>query len=240
MMETDLLDIRNVDCMELMKEFPDNHFDLAVVDPPYGIGMDGRNSIKKRRKKTQKNGAVSYIKRSNFAVKDWDSAPPCENYFNKLRRVAHNQIIWGANHFISRIPYDSPSWIVWDKVNGTTNQSDCELAWTSHDKSVRKIEFMWGGMFQGSEKCGRVMEGNKKLNEKRIHPTQKPVQIYKWILANYADKGMKILDTHMGSGSSAIACHYAGMHLTACELDEDYFREACERIERETRQTAFL
>lgn len=121
-------------------------------------------------------------------------------------------------------------WIVWDKDNGTTKFSDSELAFSSFSRALRNFKYTWNGMIQG----------DMKNKESRIHPTQKPVKLYSWIFANYAEKGMKILDTHMGSGSIAIAAHYAGMHLTACELDEDYFKAACERIERETSQTTFF
>ena len=145
-------------------------------------------------------------------------------------RISKNQIIWGANHMMEKISLSSPSWIVWDKENGACDFADAELAYTSHNKACRIFKFRWAGMLQG----------DMKNKESRIHPTQKPVKLYDWIFANYAEKGMKILDTHMGSGSIAIAAHYAGMHLTACELDEDYFKAACERIHRETSQTTFF
>lgn len=226
-MKTDTLDLRNMDCMELMKEFPDNYFDLAVVDPPYGIGQNGARN----KTRTRRAAATDYK-----PVAGGDKKPPNEQYFIELFRVSKNQIIWGANHFISKFAADSPSWIVWDKHNSDNGFADCELAFTSHKKAVRKFDFMWSGMMQGCPEDGRVQQGNKKLNEKRIHPTQKPVALYNWIFKNYAKPGMKILDTHMGSGSIAIASHYAGMHLTASELDEHYFPTACERIENETSQ----
>lgn len=155
-----------------------------------------------------------------------DVSAPSAEYFSELRRVSRNQIVWGANHFIDRLPHPSPCWIVWDKLNGDNDFADCELAWTSFKSSVRKFEYRWAGMLQG----------NMAEKEIRIHATQKPVALYKWLLANYANAGDKILDTHLGSGSIAIACHYAGHHLTACELDADYYKAACERIDRETRQ----
>jgi len=228
------LDLRRADCMDLMKEFEDNHFDLAIVDPPYGIGIDGRGMPHKAAEVIQKNGSKLTVARNDYRGKKWDSDRPKGEYFSELERVSAHQIIWGANHFGNM--RSSPCWIVWDKVNKGTDQSDCALAWTNFSTAVRKFSFMWSGMHQGSSDNGARMEGNKKLNEKRIHPTQKPVQLYKWILTNYAEPGQRILDTHMGSGSIAIACHYFGAHLTACEIDEDYFRAACERIERETRQ----
>jgi site-specific DNA-methyltransferase (adenine-specific) len=238
--ETESLDLRLADCMDVMREFPDGHFDLAIVDPPYGIGMGGGLDIAPVGNVIQKNGKSLAVKTVRYAKKQWDTTPPPPEYFAELRRVSRNQIVWGANHFIDRLQVASPCWIVWDKVNVGTDQSDCELAWTSLKTAVRKFDFMWSGMCQGSMANGRVMEGNKAKNEKRIHPTQKPVALYKWLLANYAEPGQRILDTHMGSGSIAIACHYAGVHLTACEIDPDYFAAACERIDRETRQLDFL
>ena len=145
-------------------------------------------------------------------------------------RVSKNQVIWGANHFISKIPFDSSCWIVWDKDNGKTDFADCELAYTSFKTAVRKFKYKWQGMLQE----------NMKNKEVRIHPTQKPVALYKWLLRNYAKKGDKILDSHMGSGSIAIACHYMGFNLTACELDPDYYKAACERIDRETAQKSLF
>ena len=217
-MKTETLDIRNMDCMELMAEFPDNHFDLAVVDPPYGIGVDGGV------------GGGVLAKKSGFKKKGWDSESPPVEYFKELIRVSKNQIIWGANHMMDKIALASPSWIVWDKQNGDNYFADAELAYTSHKTACRIFKYRWQGMLQG----------DMKNKESKIHPTQKPVKLYDWIFANYAEKGMKILDTHLGSGSIAIAAHYAGMHLTACELDEDYFKAACERIDTETRQTTFF
>jgi len=210
-MQTDNLDIRNMDCMELMREYPDNHFDLAVVDPPYGIGMSGGN--------------VGYKGGNNLERKEWDNDIPPNEYFIELRRVSTNQIIWGSNYFPSIWPMKS--FIVWDKGNGFKGRTyaEAELAGTSHNRCAK--------VFSYDPLAGRDYVG-------KMHPTQKPVKLYDWIFANYAEKGMTILDTHMGSGSIAIAAHYAGMHLTACELDEDYFKAACERIDRETMQTTFL
>jgi len=214
-MKTDLLDIRNCDCMDLMKEFPDKHFDLAVVDPPYGIGMGEAMGTGW----SAKNGGVKH------AVKTWDNTAPKAKYFNELRRVSKNQIIWGANYFIEQMPINSPCWIVWDKNNGQSLFADCELAWTSHSTPCRIIQVHW---------CGSA--AIHETGQNKIHPTQKPIKLYNWIFANYAKPGMKILDTHMGSGSIAISAHYNVMHLTASELDSDYYNAACERIERETRQ----
>lgn len=204
-MKTDLLDIRNCDCMDLMAEFPDNHFDLAIVDPPYGVGAG----------KMKMNN-------SNHMRKSWDDNTPSELYFTELFRVSKNQIIWGGNYF--RLP-SNKCFLVWDKKQPQgVSFAMAEYAWASFD-SVAKVFYQFPS---------HVTQGSK------IHPTQKPVRLYDWLLRNYAEKGQKILDTHLGSGSSAIACHYAGCHLTASELDEDYYKAACERIDRETRQTSFL
>jgi site-specific DNA-methyltransferase (adenine-specific) len=187
--------------MDMMREFPDGHFELAIVDPPYGIGM-----------------AANPVRQAH-APKQWDAAAPGAEYFSELRRVSRNQIVWGANHFIERLPINSACWIVWDKQQPHDfSLAAAELAWTSFSSPCKKYT------------C-RPMEPD------RIHPTQKPVALYKWILANYAKPGQRILDTHLGSGSIAIACHYAGMHLTACEIDPDYYGAAIERVNRETLQT---
>lgn len=201
----------NEDCVQGMKRYPDKYFDLAVVDPPYGIG----ESMKKRKNNVTDKWKSPYVK--IHSVKDWDKTPPNECYFDELLRVSKNQIIWGANHFISKIPYDSSCWIVWDKKNGESDFADCELAWTSFDKAVRKFEWLWNG-FQ------------KQKPEQRIHPTQKPVALYDWILHQYAKPGDKILDTHLGSGSSRIAAHKAGFDFTGFELDTDYYTQQEKRF----------
>ena len=214
------LDLRRMDCMELMAQYPDKHFELAIVDPPYGIGEDGKSNHSRNQ----------ICQSTKFTPKAWDKNPPAVEYFEELKRVSRHQIIWGANHMMDRISKASTSWIVWDKVNYGSDFADAELAFTSHAKAVRIFKFQWNGM----------MQGDMKNKEQRVHPTQKPVALYNWLLENYAKPGGKILDTHMGSGSIAIACHYRQHHLTACELDEDYFRDACNRIEKETRQLTFI
>ena len=205
-------EVKNMDCMDYMRQFPDKFFDLAVVDPPYGINMDGGVIGISRKAKN-----VQYTKKS------WDSNAPDESYFRELQRVSKNQIIFGANHFISRIPLDSSCWIVWNKENGDNPFADCELAWTSFKTAVRMFTFRWQGMLQG----------NMKHKEVRIHPTQKPIALYAWIFKNFSRGGQKILDTHLGSGSSRIAAYKMGLDFYGCELDKEYFDKMEARFQQE-------
>ena len=200
--------IYNGDCMDLLKQTPDKYYDLAIVDPPYGINASSRIF-----------GGSNKGSVTNYEKKDWDKSIPDKEYFDELFRVSKNQIIWGANYFISRMPFDSSCWLVWDKQN-TGYFSDCELAWCSFNSSVRKFAYRWNGMIQQ----------NMKNKEKRIHPTQKPVSLYKWLLQNYAKEGDTILDTHFGSLSIGIACHDLGFELTAVELNEDYYEAGKKRL----------
>ena len=209
----------NMDCMQGMKEFPDNYFDLAIVDPPYGIKQGGD-------KNHTRSKLASVTKYHTFD----DSTPPGEAYFSELFRVSKNQIIFGANHFIDRLPIPSSCWIVWDKENGKSDFADCELAWTSFDKAVRKFAFRWQGMLQG----------DMKHKEKRIHPTQKPVALYKWILTNFAKEGDIILDTHVGSASSLIACEDLGFEYVGFEIDETYYRLGMERLKKHKAQVSIM
>lgn len=191
--------------MDLMREFPDGHFDLAIVDPPYGAGDDYNF----------RNGSR------------YTNNRPDESYFAELSRVSRAQVVWGGNYF--SLP-PSRCWLVWNKHQPIKRFSDGELAWTSFDKVLRIFDYAYSN----------VMEGDGARKEKSIHPSQKPVGLYTAILQSFAKPGQRILDTHLGSGSIAIACHYFGAHLTACEIDPDYFQAACERTERETRQLTFL
>lgn len=211
----------NMDCMEAMRQIPDQYFQLAIVDPPYGIGESGA-----------KNGTRSCLATSREYIPyygDDDSAPPPE-YFAELRRVSRNQVIFGANHFISRIPLDSACWLVWDKENGQNDFADCELAWTSFKSAVRIFHFRWQGMLQG----------DMKNKEARIHPNQKPVKLYGWILSRYAQPGDRILDTHAGSASSLIACYNLGFDFLGFEIDKKYFDKAQQRLEDTQAQMRFL
>lgn len=215
----------NMDCMDGMKEFPDEYFDLAVVDPPYFTGPEKRGFYGRR---------VSPIgvKRVYRVSEEWKI--PEKEYFDELIRVSKNQIIWGCNYF----KYDFlPGRIVWDKCNGNSDFSDCEIASCSIHDSVRLFRYMWNGMMQGkSVNEGWIQQGNKKLNEKRIHPTQKPVALYRWIFEKYAEKGMKILDTHVGSASSLIAAYDAGLQYVGFELDKYYYDLSKKRLEEHTAQ----
>ena len=194
-----MIDLRHVDCMEYMATCEDNAFELAIVDPPYGIGEDGG----KRRTRGSK--------RTNGKKKNWDNARPQPVYFKEVQRVSQNQIIWGGNYFADMLPA-SRCWLYWQKNMGG-DFADGELAWTSFDQVLKQYT-------------------KRSETHNRIHPTQKPTKLYEWILMNYAKEGDRILDTHLGSGSIAIACHNLGYDLVGCELDEDYYKGACERLER--------
>ena len=211
------IEITNEDNMELMARYPDKYFDLAIVDPPYGIGESNkqRKNAPCKRWKAAKND-IPYEK------KQWDKTIPTAEYWQELFRVSKNQIVWGGNYMTEYLP-PRMGWIFWDKKNGDTDFSDGELAWTSFNKALRKFEWMQSGF-------------KKQRPEERIHPTQKPVALYAWILKNYAKQGDKILDTHFGSGSIACAVHEANsidkmdLSLVACELDKDYFESSIQRV----------
>jgi site-specific DNA-methyltransferase (adenine-specific) len=210
---TEKINLYNCDNMEFMKNIPDKYYDLAIVDPPYGINADKHQLIE--------TGGKAKAKKTQYHIGNWDSSAPEKHYFNELKRISKNQIIWGANHFIENIPNaNSSCWIVWNKINGENNFADCELAHTTIKGSVRMFEFKWQGMLQGDMK-------NKEI---RIHPTQKPVALYKWILDKYAKQGDKIFDSHLGSMSIAIACHDYGFELDGCELDTEYFEKGIQRV----------
>lgn len=211
MYKNDYLEITNEDNMELMKRFPDDHFELAIVDPPYGINAG---------KMTMGSGKHKFTK-----DKIWDSSIPNKQYFDELFRISKEQVIWGGNYFTEYLDV-SNDWIVWDKLNPNLSFSEAELAWCSIKKNIRIFKHY----------SAKVEEGGK------IHPTQKSVRLYEWIFKNYAKKGDKILDTHLGSGSIAIALHNMNerdgmdLTLTACELDKDYFDSSIKRIEQHIAQ----
>jgi site-specific DNA-methyltransferase (adenine-specific) len=205
----------NADCMELLAT--GKKWDLAIVDPPYGIGESNKN----------------FASRSNLANadryvhKEWDNNRPTQEYFYALELASKNQVVWGGNHLVEKT---TPCMIVWDKQNGDNDFADCELAWTSFKSAVRKFTHKWNGMLQQ----------DMKNKEHRIHPTQKPVKLYKWLLKNYAKPGDTILDTHGGSMSIAIACWDMGFNLDICELDSDYFNDAVKRFENHIAQTVLF
>tara|TARA_R110002020_G_C16037296_1_gene753395 strand:- start:96 stop:734 length:639 start_codon:yes stop_codon:yes gene_type:complete len=210
--------ITNEDNMQLMARYKDNHFDLAIVDPPYGIGMDNQKiRVKPNRPNTYKNAGKLKYKNSN-----WDNKRPDAKYFVELYRVSKNQIIWGANYFSPYIP-EGKGWIFWDKQMGDNNFSAGEFAFQSIQ--IRSSCFSYPSM---------------RVKGTRIHPTEKPIRLYEWLLMNYAKEGDKILDTHLGSGSIAIAAHNLGYDLTACELDKEYYEAAIKRIEQHTTQLRII
>ena len=215
------LSLFHADCMEIMKQYPDKYFGLCIVDPPYGIGMD----------KTHFKTKSSNSKPTDYNAKDWDSAIPNKEYFAELMRVSKNQIIWGGNYFVENLT-NSSCWVVWDKDNGDSIHADCELAWTSFKTGVRKIKWLWHGMRQQ----------NMKNKEKRIHPTQKPIALYDWLIRQYCEPNQKILDTHLGSGSIAIAVEKANrldkmnLQFVGIEIDKEYYEKALNRIEQYCRQ----
>lgn len=192
--------VYNEDCIQGMKRYPDKYFDLAIVDPPYGININ--NSIGRRKGQ----------KPSKYKKVDWDNEPPSLEYFAELFRVSENQIIWGANHFISRMPYDSACWILWDKkFSEDVSFAQYEMAWTSLNGTCKKFD--------------------KPPNQDiRIHPTQKPVALYDWIFSKYTTEGMKILDTHLGSGSSRISAYKNNINFVGFEIDKDHFRNQEKRF----------
>ena len=198
------------DCMELMASKPNNYYDLAVVDPPYGIGIDGQ--------KEKKNGEKS--DRKYHKIKGWDVIPN-DNYFNELFRVSKNQIIWGGNYFVKYLTDGHKGWIIWDKGQHGLTMSDCEIAYSSYDYPTR----IW------------IKNRAVLLSEKTQHPTQKPIKLYNWIFHNYAKSNFKILDTHGGSMSSAIAAYYFGCEFDCIELDKDYYNDAVKRFKNQTMQT---
>lgn len=217
-------EVYNMDCVVGMRQYPDKYFDLAIVDPPYGIGFDGN---------TTANGGIAgrrngFTHKQHHSKKGWDNERPSNEYFNELRRISKNQIIWGGNYFADLLP-PKKGWIFWDKKitnSNNKNFSDGELAWTSFECILRRFTYDWIGF-------GYL---NNPQGEKKIHPTQKPVKLYEWLLMNYAKKGDKILDTHLGSGSSRIAAYRNGFDFVGFELDKDYYEAQEKRFKTELMQ----
>jgi len=226
------IELHNQDCMGAMAEMEDNAFDLAIVDPPYGINANNmsmgstpnKTSTAVKLKKGRLNQGSGKLKNRILNTSDceWDKHPPDQKYFDELSRVSRNQIVWGGNYF----PLPPTRGIIcWDKLQPWDNFSQFELAWTSFDKPAR--------MFRRSNTGGANFET-------KIHPTQKPVKLYEWLLINYAKEGDKILDTHCGSGSIMIACHRLGFDLQAYEIDVDYYNAAQKRFKEQTSQVSML
>lgn len=226
----------NRECVEALKQFPDKFFDIAVVDPPYGRGEDSgvnRTSIKKR-----KDGTKVVIKSGNYRKGNWDKKPPGIEYFNELFRVSKNQIIFGCNYF--NIPLAGGR-IIWDKCNDGSDQSGAEIAYNSLNSRVDIFRYMWRGMLQGkSMDAGTIQQGNKKKNEKRIHQTQKPVNLYRWIVREYVKPGWKVLDTHVGSASSLIAYEEAKLEFWGFEIDKYMYDLSLKRFKEETTQISIF
>ena len=219
------IELLNTDCMTYMKGLDDNAFELALVDPPYGIGVANKSKMTGASKK-------------EYAIKTWDDNVPPIEYFEELRRVSKNQIIWGANYF-DGVGLNGGA-IIWNKLGKDIgrrepmpNLSDCEIAYCSMRNNVKMFSYTQIGNVYGND-----YQIDWKQN--RIHPTQKPVKLYEWLLSNYAKKGDRILDTHGGSMSSMIACHYGGFDAVCCELDKDYFEAGKLRFEKETSQLAMF
>jgi site-specific DNA-methyltransferase (adenine-specific) len=215
---TDKINLHHIDCMDFMRDIPDNYYELAIVDPPYGIGKDGTTGF------ATKNTKGFTFNKKEYTKKNWDSEIPTDEYFFELQRVSKNQIVWGANYFISKIPH-LKNFIYWHKKGQSQDDkfNEGEIAFVSCGRS-RMIDIWWNGF-------GTINSG-----EKRTHPTQKPVALYKWLLDKYAKQGYKILDTHGGSMSIAIACHDYGFDLDLCELDKEYFDKGVQRVKNHVAQ----
>lgn len=212
------INLHQGDCLEAMQKMSDNEFDLAIVDPPYGIGESGANNHKRT------GGRAKARNYKAFAGNDKEI--PSAEYFEELKRVSKNQIIWGGNYMVKHLD-KSMGWVFWDKDTGAQDFSDGELAYTSFNRALKKYKYTWCGFRQGTT--------NQRI-EDRIHPTQKPVKLYEWLLTNYAKEGDKILDTHLGSGSIALACWNLKYDLTGYELDKDYYNAACKRLDKHKAQ----
>lgn len=188
------IELHNVDCLPFMKQCEDKQFDLAIVDPPYGIGISS-NPVRQQHEK-----------------KGWDNAIPSKEYFDELKRISKNQIVWGGNYFLQYLD-NTQCFLIWDKKQPFDfSLAMCEMAWTSFSKPAK------------------IFTQSVLKERGKIHPTQKPIELYKWLLTHYAEKGQKIIDTHLGGGSIAIACDELGFDLTACEIDKDYFDKANKRL----------
>jgi site-specific DNA-methyltransferase (adenine-specific) len=213
-----MITLLNIDCMEYMSSLPDKAFDLAIVDPPYGIGNWIPNNVAKNKNTLEKAKTL----KPRFEKVSWNDAAPNQNYFDEIKRISKRQIIWGANYY--NCFSSGGSALVWYKAIGNPQFSQCEIASLSWGKKVDYVHIDWQSGF-ARDKIENV-----------IHPCQKPVALYKWLLASYAKQGDRIVDTHLGSGSSAIAAHYGGFEFVGMELDKDYYESAVMRFNQETKQ----
>lgn len=231
----------NIDCMVGMAQFPDKYFDLAVVDPPYGINV-GKMAYTQEdnRPIKQKNGGILRVKKLKYKHGDWDKNTPSKEYWDELFRVSKHQIIWGIKHY--NLTGIGNGIITWNKcVPDGVSFNNYEHAYCSLINEEVEFTYMWAGMCQAKSLTEpTTQQGNKKLNEKRIHPCHKPIKLYDWLLLNYAKEGDKILDTHLGSGSSRIAAHKAGLDFTGYELDRDYFEAQEKRYKQFAAQTVLF
>jgi len=209
--------VYNSDCIEGMKQYPDKYFDLAIVDPPYGLGMGGNLNV---------NAKV------NYKNKNWDTEIPSDEYFDELQRVSKNQIVWGGNYFPHLWQNGCKGFICWNKLNHHDNRADVEMAWTSFNKLAKYVEYMWDGNRYGTK--GNIQGVGKPTI--RIHPTEKPIFLYDWLLSNYAKEGDSILDTHLGSGSSRIASYKGGFDFVGFEIDKEYYEAQEKRYKEFTSQ----
>lgn len=216
----------NEDCMTVMRRYPDRYFDLAVVDPIYGDVKKGGYS---------KNQGGGIVGQRNYDNTVWSQPKSDPDYFRELFRVSKNQIVWGGNYFVEEIGRNSPCWIVWDKCHPEgVKFADFEIAWTSFDMSAKLFRYMWNGMCQGkSIDEGHIMRGNKSKNDVRIHPMQKPINLYRWIYREFkVPPGSKIIDTHLGSGTNRIAAYEYGLDFVGCEVVKAYY-DLQERVYQE-------
>lgn len=223
--------ITNEDCMVMMGRYPDKFFELAIVDPPYGIGAANANFMSR--------GGIAAAR--DYKSKDWDKGTVNADYVSELFRVSKNQIMWGYNYYSHLLP-TTASVIIWDKTchdKYTCDYSDGEAAWCSIGGSLKIFRYLWKGMMQGSPKNGTAFIGDLSLKEERFHPTQKPIALYRWSLQNYAKQGDKILDTHLGSGSSRIAAYKLGFDFYACEIDKEYYEAQEARFKKAIAEPLF-
>lgn len=210
-------------------------YDLAIVDPPYGIGESSKKYESRHTDIIQKNGTKSKIRPPKYKEKNWDDEVPDQSYFDELFRVSKHQIIWGCNYFDFDQKKNSSGRIFWDKVNYDNDFSDGEIAWTDLHSSVRQIELLWNGHMQAASiENGRRQQGNKKLNQERIHQTEKPFLLYQWVFKKYSKPDWKHLDTHSGSASIAVVADRMGLELDCCEKDLDHYTDSIERFKKLT------